>query len=297
VSIIETELLSRHYGPRRGVETVSLQVPEGSLFGFLGPNGAGKTTTIRVLVGLLRASSGSARIFGLDCWRNSRTIKRDVGYMPGDLRLMPWLDGARALSIWGKVRGRDLQPYGRELAERFQLDLRTRVRNMSRGMRQKLGLILALAHKPRLLILDEPTVTLDPLMQSEVQALLRQWAAQGHTVFFSSHTLAEVEQLCDRVAMIRQGRLVADESLEALRRRAGHEVTIRWRDPRDAPAEPPAYLELTKRQDVIWQGILTGQVDELVRWLADKPLDDLAIGRPDLETLFHQFYAPEQRKS
>ena len=218
MAIIHTEALSRHYGSRRGIESVSLDVPEGTLFGFLGPNGAGKTTTIRVMVGLLRPSAGSARIFGLDCWRDSRTIKDEIGYMPGDIRLMPWLDGRRALSIWGKVRGRDLMPYGRELAERFDLDLRTKVRSMSRGMRQKLGLILALAHKPRLLILDEPTVTLDPLMQAEVQRLLREMAAAGHTVFFSSHTLGEVEQLCDRVAMIRDGQLVADESLAALRR-------------------------------------------------------------------------------
>ncbi len=296
MSIIETESLCRHYGPRRGVEAVSLQVPEGSLFGFLGPNGAGKTTTIRVMVGLLRPSAGTARIFGLDCWRDSRAIKNELGYMPGDLRLMAWLDGARALRIWGKVRGRDLLPYGRELAERFQLDLRTKVRNMSRGMRQKLGLILAMAHKPRILILDEPTVTLDPLMQAEVQALLRQWAAAGHTVFFSSHTLGEVEQLCDRVAMIRQGRLVADESLDTLRRRAGHEVTLRWRDAGAAPHDVPAFLQLSQRQETVWQGMLSGPVDELVRWLADKPLDDLAIGRPDLETLFHQYYAPEQRE-
>ena len=293
MSIIETEALSRHYGSRRGIEAVRLSVPEGSLFGFLGPNGAGKTTAIRVMVGLLRPSAGTARIMGLDCWRDSRAIKSDLGYMPGDLRLMPWLDGHRALRIWGLVRGRDLKPYGRELAERFQLDLGVKVRNMSRGMRQKLGLILALAHKPRILILDEPTGTLDPLMQSEVQSLLRQWSAAGHTVFFSSHTLGEVEQLCDRVAMIRQGRLVADESLDGLRKRAGHEVTIRWRSGSSIHCEPPALFDLTKREPTIWHGMYRGPVDELVRWLADKPLDDLSVGRPDLETLFHQYYASE----
>jgi ABC-2 type transport system ATP-binding protein len=294
MSIIETDSLSRHYGPRRGIETINLNVPEGTLFGFLGPNGAGKTTAIRVLVGLLRPTAGTARVFGLDCWRDTRAIKADVGYMPGDLRLMPWLNGLRALKIWGRVRGRNLLPYGQELADRFALDLTVRVRNMSRGMRQKLGLILALAHKPRLLILDEPTVTLDPLMQAEVQRLLRQWAAAGHTVFFSSHTLSEVEQLCDRVAMIRAGRLVADESLEALRQRAGHEVTIRWRDSEAAAAAPPDFFRISEQTDRVWRGILNGPVDEMVRWLAGRAFDDLAIGRPDLETLFRQFYAPEK---
>lgn len=293
-TIIETNSLSRYYGQRRGIEAVNLAVPEGTLFGFLGPNGAGKTTTIRVLVGLLRPSSGTARIFGLDCWHDSERIKREVGYMPGDLRLQPWLTGRRALSIWGRIRGRNLMAAGRELAERFDLDLSVKVRNMSRGMRQKLGLMLALAHRPRLLVLDEPTVTLDPLMQATVQQLLREMAAAGHTVFFSSHMLGEVEQLCDRVAMIRQGQLVADEPLAQLRSRAGHQVTIRWRDAAAAAAEPPEILSLDEREELTWSGFLTGPVEPFLAWLAGRPVDDVSIGRPDLETLFRHYYAAEE---
>ena len=150
MSVIQLDDLTRGYGRRRGVERVSLSVTEGVLFGFLGPNGAGKTTTIRVLLGFLRPAGGSARIFGLDCWRDSKAIKRDVGYVPGDLRLPEWMNGATALSIFGAVRGRDLTRAGRDLAGTFDLDLRVRVRDMSRGMRQKLGLVLALAHSPRL---------------------------------------------------------------------------------------------------------------------------------------------------
>jgi ABC-2 type transport system ATP-binding protein len=291
VSIIETQSLSRVYGPRRGIETVDLSVPEGTLFGFLGQNGAGKTTMIRVLIGLLRPSAGSARVFGLDCWRASEKIKADVGYVPGDLRIPPWLDGARALRIWGLVRRRDLTTPGRELAERFDLDLSTKVRNMSRGMRQKLGLILALAHRPRLLILDEPTVTLDPTMQHVVGQLLREMAATGHTVFFSSHSLGEVEQLCDRVAVIREGKLVANESLETLRRRAGHQVTIRWRDEHAAAAVPPVFLDVQRRSALVWSGVLSGDVEPLVAWLTGRAIDDLAISRPDLEALFRSYYA------
>jgi ABC-2 type transport system ATP-binding protein len=291
VAIIETESLTRHYGPRRGIENVNLSVPEGTLFGFLGPNGAGKTTAIRVLVGLLRPSSGGARVFGRDCCRASRVILDEVGYLPGDVRLMAWLDGQRALRIWSRIRRRDLVPYGRDLAERFGLDLKTKVRSMSRGMRQKLGLILALAHRPRLLVLDEPTVTLDPLMQTEVQHLLREMAAAGHTVFFSSHSLGEVEQLCDRVAMIREGRLAADEPLAALRARAGHVVVVRWRDRAAANQRPPDFLHVDERTELEWRGTVAGEVEPLIAWLGGQGVEDLSIGRPDLETLFRRFYA------
>ncbi len=293
MSILETESLTRHYGPRRGIEAVNLSVREGSLFGFLGPNGAGKTTTIRLLLGLLRPSSGNASIFGRDCWRDSHAIKHEVGYIPGDVRLHAWLDGNTALKLWGRIRRRDLMPEGHRLADRLSLDLSVKVRKMSRGMRQKLGLILALAHRPRLLVLDEPTVTLDPLMQAAFLDHLREMAAAGHTVFFSSHTLAEVEALCDRVAMIRGGRIVANESLAQLRAHAGHEVTIRWREPQGADVSPPAAIMLTQRDARLWHGRLHGPLEPFITWLAGRPVEDLHIGRPDLETLFRHFYAPQ----
>ena len=295
MSPIRLDNLTRRYGRRRGVERVSLSVPEGALFGFLGPNGAGKTTTIRVMLGFLRPTSGAASIFGLDCWRESKAIKRDVGYVPGDLRLPSWMNGAKALSIFGAVRGQDLTRSGGELAGRFDLDLGVKVRDMSRGMRQKLGLILALAHSPRLLVLDEPTSSLDPLMQQALHDLLRNLAAAGHTVFFSSHSLGEVEQLCDRVAIVRDGELVADESLAALRDRAGHDVTIRWKD--EAPAHvlaAPEFLKLTRREGAVWQGTLDGPAHRLVDFLAGKAVEDLSVGRPDLESLFRRFYEHEQ---
>jgi ABC-2 type transport system ATP-binding protein len=293
MSILETESLTRHYGTRRGIESVDLSVHEGALFGFLGPNGAGKTTTIRVLLGLLRPNSGQAKIFGLDCWRQSSSIKHEVGYIPGDVRLHSWLDGYTALKLWGRIRRRDLLPEGRRLADRFALDLSVKVRRMSRGMRQKLGLILALAHRPRLLVLDEPTVTLDPLMQATFLDHLRELSAAGHTVFFSSHTLAEVESLCDRVAMIRGGKIVANESLAELRARAGHEVTIRWREPLSSEVTPPPALVLTEREPLEWHGRLDGPLEPFIAWLAGKPVDDLQLGRPDLETLFRHFYTPQ----
>jgi len=293
VSVIHLDNLTRRYGRRRGIERISLEIPEGALFGFLGPNGAGKTTTIRVLLGLLRPSGGSARIFGLDCWHDSKNIKREVGYLPGDLRLPVWLTAEKAFSIFGAVRRKNIGPRGTELAERLDLDLRVKVREMSRGMCQKLGLILALAHAPRLLVLDEPTNSLDPLVQQLVHEILRNLARKGNTIFFSSHSLAEVEQLCERVAVVRDGELVADESLEKLRQRAGHEITIRWKDQSNGlTITPPPFLKLTIRDASLWQGSLDGPVTPLMDFLAGKSIEDLTIGRPDLETLFRRFYQP-----
>ena len=291
MAILETTALTRFYGNRRGVESINLSVPEGSLYGFLGPNGAGKTTTIRVLLGLLRPTSGTARIFGRDCWRESRRIKAEVGYVPGDLRLYPWMEGRLALKIVEKVRRRSIMKEGNRLAEAFALDLHVKVRKMSRGMRQKLGLILAMAHRPQLLILDEPTSGLDPLVQDRLHAHLRHMADAGHSVFFSSHTLSEVEQLCDRVGIIRDGRLICDESLEMLRTRTGHQVTIRWRHPqRMRDEKPPSCLSVEDRRADPWSGILTGEINELVAWLAKREMDDLTIERPDLEAVFRRYY-------
>ena len=292
MSVIVVKQLTKRYGRRVGVANLNLNVSEGSIFGFLGPNGAGKTTTIRVLLGLLKPSEGAAAIFGLDCWRQSHLINAEVGYLPGDLRLYPWLTCERALNIFGQIRERDLTDAGRALASDLDLDPDVPVRDMSRGMRQKLGLILALAHRPKLLILDEPTASLDPLMQDKLYDHLRALAADGHTIFFSSHTLSEVEHLCDRVAILREGRLVVDETLDALRGRAKRVVTIRWHEG-DVP-KPPGSLDVYERRDRQWHASLTGSVMELVRWSAGQPIEDLSIGQPDLTMLFQQYYAHEE---
>ena len=294
MSVIATEQLTRRYGKRTGIERLNLNVPEAVLFGFLGPNGAGKTTTIRVLLGFLRPSAGEARIFGLDCWRASHRIKEEVGYLPGDLRLYGALTGQELLRIFGLIRRRDLLGPGRALAEQFVLDLHLCVRKMSRGMRQKLGLILALAHRPRLLILDEPTASLDPLMQEFLIKHLRELAAAGHTVFFSSHSLSEVERLCDRVAIVREGCLVANETLEALRAGAHRQITIRWAKEADhRNVAVPGLLALDRREDRLWQGRLTGSVPALLEWLRERPIEDLTLGQPDLDSVFRGYYLRE----
>jgi ABC-2 type transport system ATP-binding protein len=288
--------LTRRYGRRVGVEAIDLSIERGQIFGFLGPNGAGKTTTIRLLLGFLRPTSGRAAILGLDCWSQRSAISRHVGYLPGDLRLYPWMTGHRALRVSGLIRGADLAVAGQALGERFRLEMNLRVRKMSRGMRQKLGLILALAHKPQILVLDEPTGGLDPLIQDELMDYLRELAADGHTIFLSSHTLSEVEQLCDRIAIVRDGTIVADESLEALRGRAQRSVTILFPDSGSADrTEPPAFLKLDSRIGRRWQGRLEGPAPPLIRWAAEQSLEDIEISPPNLDSLFRRFYhLPEE---
>jgi ABC-2 type transport system ATP-binding protein len=291
MSIIRTEQLSKCYGRRIGIEAADLNVGEGEIFGFLGANGAGKTTVIRLLLGFLRPTHGGATIFGLDCWRNSARIKRDVGYLPGDLRLYAWLTGRRGLKIVGRVRDADLSASGADLSGRFQLELDLPVRKMSRGTRQKLGLIMALAHKPRLLVLDEPTSGLDPVMQVVLANYLRELASAGHTVFFSSHTLREVETLCDRVAVVRQGRVIADESLQTLRGRARRMVELVFANEAAAVhVQLPEFLQVQRRDGLKLHCELDGPAQPLVRWAAQQPLADITISPPDLETLFRKFY-------
>ena len=290
MSVLVTEGLSKHYGRRVGVEHLNLTLQEGSVCGFLGPNGVGKTTAIRLLLGFLKPTRGCARIFGLDCWREGRRIREDVGYLPGDLRLYSWFTARRGLALFGRIRKRDLMVKGLELVEDFDLDPDVRVSSMSRGMRQKLGLILALSPEPRLLILDEPTSSLDPVMQEKLKGHLLALASSGHTVFFSSHALSEVERLCERVVILRAGRVVADASVNDLRAQARREVVLRWREHGGHSAQPPPCLEIIERHEDVWRATITGPVEELLQWLAAQRLEDVVIGQPDMETLFQQYY-------
>lgn len=273
---------------------MSLQVSEGEIFGFLGPNGAGKSTTIRLLLGFLKSSSGSASIFGQDCWSASHIVKQDVGYVAGDVRLYPWLTARKAFQIVGEVRNRDLTNHGMELADRFRLEPDLPVRKMSRGNRQKVALVLALAHQPKLVILDEPTSGLDPLMQDTLADCLREMAQQGHTVFFSSHTLSEVDSLCDRVAIVKDGQIVADEPLPELKQKAPRTVTLTFET--ETVAGEIVLPDFAAERELAGNRLsfqLLGQAAEMTRWAATQPISDVSIGQPNLETLFRQYYQTE----
>ena len=238
--MIETRGLSKNYGATRALIDLDLEVREGEVLGFLGPNGAGKSTTIRLLLGLLRPSAGTATVLGLDAWRDRVAIHHRVGYLPGDVRLWNHLRGREVLTLLASLRGgarQESERTARKLAARLALDLEKRVRAYSKGNKQKLGIVQALMHTPELLILDEPTSALDPLIQEEVYQVLRELASSGTTVFFSSHVLSEVEKICDRVAIIRKGRLLQLEEVGRLRTFSGRRARVSFQ--RDAQVSLP----------------------------------------------------------
>lgn len=288
---VATHGLTKHYGTHAALHELELRVPAGRLFGFLGPNGAGKTTTLRLLLGLLRATRGRAEVLGRDAWRDGPALRAEVGYLPGDVRFYDWLTGRQTLAFLDAARGGRAKTELARLTERLALDLDRKVRDYSRGMKQKLGLIAALMHRPRLLILDEPTVSLDPLMREILYGELRAIVAEGRTVLFSSHTLAEVEALCDEIAILRDGRLIEHERIDVLRERAVRHVHVRFRAGA-LPALPrPEGLQVLEETDARLRATWMGSIDRLLAWLARCPVQDVAIAPPDLEDLFLTYYA------
>jgi ABC-2 type transport system ATP-binding protein len=294
-SVISTRALTKQYGPIRALTDLTLDVSEGEIFGFLGPNGAGKSTMIRVLLGYLHATHGEASVLGMDVRRESVEIRRLTGYLPGGIALYDSLTGEQVLDYLVDMQGR--APYRRaELCERLELPasvLRRRVRDYSRGMRQKIGVVQALQHDPELAILDEPTEGLDPLMQHAFYGILDDLRREGRTVFFSSHVLSEVERLCDRVAIIRAGRLMAIHDVRELLARRRRRVTIRWRSGVPDPASLP-WLEDVQVDGSRIIGMLSGEVASLIRSIASPNLEDLTIEPASLEEAFLEYYATEE---
>ncbi len=295
-AIIDTQGLTKWYDGARGVDDVSLQVAEGEVFGFLGPNGAGKTTTIRLLMGLLRPTAGRATIGGLDCWARSTEIKRLVGYLPGEFSFDPGLTGAQIIAYLGNLRGGVDQAYVRALVERLDLDPSKRFRAYSRGNKQKVGLAQAFMHCPRLLILDEPTGGLDPLNQQEFYALVAEARAEGRTVFLSSHNLPEVEQTCGRVGIIREGRLIAVDTVAALTHLKQSAVDVGFA----APATPEWFATLSGVLDVTAVGdghalrlTVQGDLRAVLKAAAPHEAVTFATHEPSLEDIFLRYYEPE----
>ncbi len=297
VTIIQTNQLTKSYGRYRGIIEVTFSIQEGEVFGFLGPNGAGKTTTMRVLMGLLRANSGSATIGGLDCWKESTEVKKLVGYLPGEFTFDPGLRGAQIIEYLGHLRGGVDRANVRALIERLDFDPSKRFREYSRGNKQKLGLVQALMHKPRLLILDEPTSGLDPLNQQEFYKILAEVHAEGRTVFLSSHILPEVEHTCDRVAIIREGRLVKIDHVSALKDIRQHDVEISFAGPasvewfKNVAGVVKVALGADERTlQLNVQGALT----EIIQIAGQHGATNIATHEPSLEEVFLRFYEPEQ---
>jgi ABC-2 type transport system ATP-binding protein len=289
---IQTQGLTKHYGSVHALKGLSLEVRRGEIFGFLGPNGAGKSTTIRTLLGFLHATSGSAQVLGLDVATQSVEIRRRTGYLPGGIALYGSLSGEDALDYLAELQGESASRRA-ELCERLQLsarDLKRRIRDYSRGMRQKLGVIQALQHDPELAILDEPTEGLDPLMQHAFYGILEDLQTAGRTIFFSSHVLPEVERICDRVAIIRAGELMALQTVDELLARRKRRITIRWRGAAPDLSFVPGLADLQVRGDRA-TATLAGEVGPFVRAVASPALEDLTIEPASLEEAFLEFYA------
>jgi ABC-2 type transport system ATP-binding protein len=293
--IIQTTSLTKFYGPSLGIKDLSFSVAEGEVFGFLGPNGAGKTTTIRLLMGLLRPSSGSACIAGLDCWADSTEVKRLVGYLPGEFNVDPALTGAQVIAYLANLSGGVDQRYVKTLIERFELDPSKRFRDYSRGNKQKVGLIQAFMRRPRLLILDEPTSGLDPLNQQEFYTLVGEARENGSSVFLSSHILPEVEHTCDRVGIIRQGELVKVDHVSTLKEMRRQVVDIAFA----GPASPAWFDRLPNVSDVTLLSEntlkLTAREDmsAIIQAAAEHHATSLTARQPSLEEVFLRYYEPE----
>jgi ABC-2 type transport system ATP-binding protein len=289
--VIRTDQLAKFYGRRRGLDGLDLEVREGEIYGFLGPNGAGKTTTIRILMDLIRPSSGTAAILGQDPRDGGPALRRRLGYLAGDFVVDGGQSSRELLTHLAYLRGGVAQQRIEQLADRLDLDLSVRIRSLSKGNRQKVGLVQALMHEPELLILDEPTSGLDPMLQQIFLGLAREAKAAGQTVFMSTHVLSEAQQTADRVGIIRDGRMVAVESVDVLRRRAVRRVEIHF----DEPVAPDAFIGLDNVLDVVTDGSvlrcrLAGRADALVKAAARYPVDSMVIEEPDLEELFFTYY-------
>jgi ABC-2 type transport system ATP-binding protein len=287
MSVIETERLTKFYGRHRGIIDLDLTVEPGEIYGFLGPNGAGKTTTIRLLLDLLRPTSGRAVVFGIETATDPVAIHRRTGYLPGEFALFDRLTGAQTIEYFGNLRGGVDRRYQADLVARFDLDPSRRFREYSKGNKQKVGLVIALQHRPDLLVLDEPTSGLDPLVQQTFFELLRETVAEGRTAFLSSHILGEVEKTCDRVAIIRDGRLVAVDRVEALRDLAHHVVALRFEAP--VPASVFSLLPGVTDVAVIDGGLqmrVTGSMAPIVEAAAGRGLVDIETREPSLEQTF-----------
>ncbi len=290
-SVVHTEELTKYYGKRRGIIGVNLDVRPGEVFGYLGPNGAGKTTTIRTLLGLLRPSSGAAAVLGYDIVSQSLEIRRSIGYLPGELTIYDNLTGAEFLSYLGHLRGGVEWDFVEQLADRLNCELSPRIRALSHGNRQKLGLIQAFMGRPSLLILDEPTIGLDPLMQQEFYLLLAEVRKDGRTVFLSSHIMPEVERVCDRVAIIREGSVVTVEDVATLKSRALRRLEIHFAEPVSAERFNgiDGVRDVTV-QDSILSCTVVGELDALVKAAAESHVVNVISQEPSLEEVFLTYY-------
>ena len=291
-NVIQTENLTKVYsGGVRALDSLNLGVQPGEIFGYLGPNGAGKTTTIRLLLDFIRPTAGRARILGMDARSDSVAIRQRVGYMPGELNLWDKQTAQQIIQFVGRARGGYDPRYVRDLGELLQFDLTKKVRSYSTGNRRKLGLILALMNKPDLLILDEPSTGLDPLMQQTFYQLMQNVRAEGRTVFLSSHILSEVQAICDRVGILRGGKLEAVQRVDELTHTDFRHVTLRFREPvgTEIVAGVPGISSVSADGKTLHLQLM-GDFDPLLRAISGQYVEDMEVVEPSLEEVFLKYY-------
>ena len=285
MDIVEIKNLTKYYGKIKGIEDITFTVKKGEIFGFLGPNGAGKTTTIRTILGFLAPTSGSASIFGLNMQEDGVEIKKDIGYIPGDLTLYNHLTARQLLNYFTSLRDYDMYLLD-ELLSIFEVPLDRKIKGYSKGMKQKLGIIQAFMHDPELVIMDEPTAGLDPLLQQEFYTFLKKEKKKGRTMFFSSHILSEIDKVCDRVAIIKEGRLVAVEDVDALKNKKGKIIRIKIKEKPSKFTGP----KQIKVKDGWIQFVASDNIDQWIKKLANYTILDIEINEFSLEDIFMRYY-------
>ena len=286
MNIIETKKLTKCYGKNRGIIDLDLTVNEGEFFGFIGPNGAGKSTTIRTLLGLIFPTSGEAKIFGKDIVREKKEILADIGYMPSEATFYSGMKVKEVISLSAKIRKKDCSAEAEKLCERLTLDKEKRVEELSLGNRKKVSIVCALQHKPRLCILDEPTIGLDPLMQREFFDILRERHSEGATILFSSHVLSEIQKNCSRAAIIKEGRLIALDSVENLSKTSAKRVTLHGVN--TVPEALSAKSAETNGDSVSF--LYSGNIKDLLNAANSLPIYDMTITEPTLDEIFMNYY-------
>ncbi len=286
MSAIKIENLTKFYGKSRGIENLNLTVEEGEFFGYIGPNGAGKSTTIRTLLGLIRPTSGHAFVFDMDIIKEKENVLKQVGYLPSEAIFYSGMTVKEILKLSADLRKTDCKKAAIELCERLQLDINRKVEELSFGNRKKVGIVCALQHNPKLLILDEPTSGLDPLMQKEFFEILKERNDEGATIFLSSHVLSEIQRNCSRAAIIRDGKIVACDSVEALSKTSAKRVVIHG----EVKLEGLIGIRDIKTEDESVTFLYSGEIKKLLARLAEGDILDLSVSEPDLEEIFLHYY-------
>ena len=286
MNVIQTENLTKYYGKSRGIIELNLAVEQGEFFGFIGPNGAGKSTTIRTLLGLIAPTSGSAMIFGKDVTKEKESMLRDVGYLPSEALFYQGMTVKDVLNLSADLRKKDCKAEAKLLCDRLQLDTSRKIDELSFGNRKKVAIVCALQHRPGLLVLDEPTSGLDPLMQKEFFDILQERNKEGTTIFLSSHILSEIQRNCTRAAIIRDGKIIACDSVDALSKTSAKRITVHGK----IDLEELYGIRDRKDTEDSVSFLYSGDMNSLLRALSSGNVDDLTITEPDLEEVFLHYY-------